>query len=90
MINLKEIVNAQIVKLPNETAQYIKNEKDRQCYIYDYYLQLNCKAKTTDSLNRLLKRDKKKAMLIKYTKTKSMMDESVPLVQHNSAKPPAT
>ena len=70
LINLKDIINAQVVKLPNETAQYIKDEKDRQWYIYDYYLQLTTKSQTRDSLNRLLKRDKKKAMIIKYTKTK--------------------
>ena len=43
LINLKDIINAQVVKFPNETAQYIKDEKVRQCYIYDYYLKLETK-----------------------------------------------
>lgn len=89
LIKLSDIIDAQVVKFPNETAQYIKDEKVRQCYIYDYYLKLETKCQNSDGINQLLRKNKKKAMLIKYTKTRSMADESIPLIQNKSlsAKP---
>lgn len=40
-IDLSDICDVQILKLPNESAQYIHCEKDRQWYIHDYYLQIS-------------------------------------------------
>lgn len=76
-IDLKDIWDAQIIKLPNESAQYIKDDKDRQCYIYDYYLQLALSTVDGKVLNRLkeikTKTFKKNS---KYNRSKSMsLDE---------------
>lgn len=53
-IDLKDLCDAQIIKLPNESAMYITNEKDRQWYIYDYYLQLSLSTVDGETFERLL------------------------------------
>lgn len=39
-IDLKDVVSVQILKLPNETAQFVEEETDRIRYIYDFYIEL--------------------------------------------------
>ncbi len=39
-IDLKDVVSLQILKLPNETAQFIEEETDWIRYIYDFYIEL--------------------------------------------------
>lgn len=40
-IDIKDVVNVDVIKLPNETAIYIQDDDDRQWYLYDYYLQFS-------------------------------------------------
>lgn len=39
-IDQKDVTDVQMIKIPNESAIFIKDEKDRQWYIYDHYIQL--------------------------------------------------
>lgn len=67
-IDLNDIWDAQVLKIPNETAQYIKNEQDRQWYIYDYYLQLALSTVNGETIKRLI--DKKNSWLLPHAKKK--------------------
>lgn len=59
-IDFKDICDVQIIKLPNESAQYIQSEKDRQWYIYDYYLQFALSTVDGETLNKLLSLENRK------------------------------
>lgn len=74
-IDLKDISDVQIIKLPNETAQYIKDDNDRQCYIYDYYLQVALTTVDGGTLNRLLQKSEQKN--IKLTKSRSVQSDDI-------------
>jgi len=37
---MQDIMNVEAIKLPNESAMYVKDDASRQSYLYDYYLQL--------------------------------------------------
>lgn len=63
-IDIQDISNVDVIKLPNETAIYIKDDDSRQSYLYDYYIQFtvwNVNARTLKKLLENQKYDKKRA-----------------------------
>lgn len=63
-IDIQDISNVDIIKLPNETAIYIKDDDSRQSYLFDYYIQFtvwNVNARTLKKLLENQKYDKKKS-----------------------------
>ena len=53
-------MNVDVIKLPNETAMYIQDDEDRQCYLYDYYLQFSVSVVNAKTLKKMLNNKKKK------------------------------
>lgn len=53
-IDIKDIVNVDVIKLPNETAMYVLDEESRQWYLYDYYLQLSVSVVNAKTLKKML------------------------------------
>jgi hypothetical protein len=58
-IDIKDVVNVDVIKLPNETAIYIQDDDDRQCYLYDYYLQFSVSVVNAKTLKKMLDSKKK-------------------------------
>lgn len=40
-IDIQDVMNVDVIKLPNETSMYVKDDESRQSYLYDYYIQLS-------------------------------------------------
>lgn len=40
-IDIQDIMHIDVIKLPNETSMYVKDDESRQSYLYDYYIQLS-------------------------------------------------
>lgn len=53
-IDIKDIVNVDIIKLPNETAMYIQDDDERKWYLYDYYLQFSVSVVNAKTLSKML------------------------------------
>lgn len=53
-IDFKDIVNVDVIKLPNETAMYIEDDEDRKWYLYDYYLQFSVSVVNAKTLSKML------------------------------------
>ncbi len=54
-IDLKDVKEVHIIKLPNETAAFVGNEDDRTCYLYDYYIQMIVTTVNGKVLQKMLK-----------------------------------
>ncbi|CAI2360256.1 unnamed protein product [Moneuplotes crassus] len=53
-IDLQDICDVQMIKIPNESAAYVQDENDRQCYIYDYYIQFALSTLNGKTIDKLL------------------------------------
>lgn len=72
-VDIQDIVNVDVIKLPNETAMYIHDEEARQCYIYDYYLQLTVSVVNAKTLKKMLKNDAKVKKKLKKRRKKALV-----------------
>ena len=57
-IDIQDILNVDVIKLPNETAIYIKDDDSRQSYLYDYYIQFTVWNVNARTLKKLLENQK--------------------------------
>lgn len=59
-IDIQDIMNVDIIKLPNETAMYVQDDESRQSYLYDYYLQFTLCVVNAKTLKKMLGSGNKK------------------------------
>ena len=53
-IDIQDVMNVDVIKLPNETSMYVKDDESRQSYLYDYYIQLSLWVVNAKTLKKML------------------------------------